>query len=796
MVLIALFVARSFSKPIHDLKEGIATIGKGNLDYKVGTQSKDEIGQLSRAFDEMIGSLKKATASRAEFEIEVAERKLAEEAMAAKNREIASRNRYESSYSKVVSLFSETFDQHEMLSSTLDLMAAHHPFPVSAIYLYDEWSGQLNLAADHGVPKHLQQTYHLGEGVVGQVIRDGKPVFLDEMDSARVLPIDTGLVSFAPAAVIAAPIHFQEKPLAVLILASSKPLLDMDKALILRLTKQLGVALNNLTQHQALSDLAAQLKVNSKEIKEKNTQLEVASRMKSEFLANMSHELRTPLNAIIGFSEVLKDGILGELDDEQVEYVTDIYSSGRHLLSLINDILDLSKIEAGKMELDIEPVDVANMLRNSTSIIKEKAASNHIQLDCNCDGELNACYMDGRKVKQVIYNLLSNAIKFTPDGGRVVIRAARVSGAELIRNVRENQLTPMGKLNPDSEYLEVTVSDTGIGISDEDKERLFKPFQQLESTLTKTYEGTGLGLVMVKRLIELHGGTVGLESCPGKGSTFVFWVPFFESKKQALVFESKMKHEVEQHQAVHSHNQLVLIVEDDEDSAKLMRLQLEETGYRTLHAISAEQALDMLENETPDLITLDIMLPGMDGWDFLAELQKRKDMAHIPVVVVSMADHTNRSFSFGAAAVLQKPVSREMLLNVINKMGCSMQGKNVLVADDDPKAVELVSRHLNTIGCFVLKAHGGQEAIDMAQEKIPDLIILDLMMPEVSGFDVVDTLKKDSVLSKVPIMILTAKVITEEDRKHLNGDIVRIVEKRDFGHSDFIDAIRCAMGNK
>jgi signal transduction histidine kinase/CheY-like chemotaxis protein/HAMP domain-containing protein len=792
MVFIAIFIARSFSSPIQVLKDGIALVGAGNLDHRVSTDRKDEIGQLSRAFDEMAGNLKSATASREDFEKEIAERKQVEEEMEKKNCEIAIRNRYESSYARVVSLFSESLDQDEMLTGTLDVLAEKHPFPASAIYIYDEWSGQLKRSVDHGINSTLPQSFELGEGIIGQVLRDGKLKTLDEMAGARILSIDTGLLSFAPAAVMVAPIYFQDRSLAVLVLACSKPLIELDHQFVERLTRQLGIAMNNVTQHQALTDLAAQLQTRSDEIKHKNVQLEQASRMKSEFLANMSHELRTPLNAIIGFSEVLKDGIIGELDQEQVEYVSDIFSSGKHLLSLINDILDLSKIEAGKMDLDIDLVNISDMLRNSVSIIKEKAASHNIQVGGDFGEDLGTCYMDGRKVKQVIYNLLSNAVKFTPGAGQVRFGVRRISAEAVQADQTTTAVTPLGELMPDMEYMEIRVSDNGIGISEEDKKRLFKPFQQLESTLTKTYEGTGLGLVMVRRLAELHGGTVGMESIVGEGSTFVVWLPYHESEAQAEEIAARMKGVGEVRQDVVGLVKNVLIVEDDEKAANLMQLQLEDAGYTTRHAVSAELALEMLSEAQPDLITLDIMLPGMDGWALMQQLKRRQEMAHIPIVVVSMVADSDKGFSLGAADVLQKPVERQMLLGAIGRLDISMDGKQVLVVDDDPKAVDLLSRHLSTIGCNVLKAYGGKEAIDIASEQRPDLIILDLMMPKVSGFDVVESLRKVPELAETPVMILTAKVISAEDRKRLNRDIVKIMQKSSFHQGNFINEVNRA----
>ena len=269
-----------------------------------------------------------------------------------------------------------------------------------------------------------------------------------------------------------------------------------------------------------------ELKLFERTLQQKNAELEDASRMKSEFLANMSHELRTPLNAIIGFSEVLRDGLMGELTDQQRGFIGDIFSSGKHLLSLINDILDLSKVEAGKMTLDLEPVPVASLFANSLSIVREKAAARHIRLELEVAEDLGSIQADARKVKQIVYNLLANAVKFTGEGGQVTLRAGRVPRAAVgqLSGVWRGRCFPLAD-SEFADYLMISVTDSGIGISPEGLERLFKPFSQIDSGLARRFEGTGLGLAMVKLLAELHGGAVAVESEVDQGSCFTVWLP-------------------------------------------------------------------------------------------------------------------------------------------------------------------------------------------------------------------------------------------------------------------------------
>jgi len=756
---IAGWVTRSLVRPLSRLTDYTEKFAAGDFSERVEITSNDEVGSLSRAFNHMIDA-------------------------------INTRSNYDKSYAHALALFSTTNDRKKTLTGMLSMLAEHHPFPVSAVYLLDEWSADLQLAASHGASSLLVQSFERGEGLVGLAALENKTIMLDDLEDAPILSLETGVLSFRPAAMAISPICYQEKVVGVLVLASDKSLSDMDQPFIERLCLQTGVALNNINQYENMVELSGQLRQRSEEIGKQNLQLEQASRMKSEFLATMSHELRTPLNAIIGFSEVLKDGVMGELTDDQQEYIGDIFNSGQHLLTLINDILDLSKIEAGKMELNLEPVDVPQLLENSLTIVKERAMAHSIKLSLQVDEALVACELDARKGKQILFNLLSNAVKFTPDGGTVSL-SVRIVQAETIHAELSPQLA-----ESKGEFLELQVADSGIGISKEDQQKLFQAFVQADSKLSRQYEGTGLGLVMVKRLAELHGGGVDMSSEPGKGSEFTVWLPYRASGDEARDASLAVRRSTTSMPS--GGNPLVMIVEDEDAAANLMRIQLEDDGYRTCRAASAEEAMEMLEGTRPDLITLDIMLPGMDGWDFLAKLKASEAYSSIPVVIISIVANEQKGFSLGASQVLQKPVRKKELFTALAELRMdASDGKHmqILVVDDDPKAVEFVSRHLQSNPhCSVLKAYGGAEAIANAEREKPDLILLDLMMPEVTGFDVVEALKTNSETADIPIIILTAKVITEADRKALNGNIVRIMEKSRFDHASFLNEVKRAIG--
>ncbi|MEA2764215.1 MAG: hypothetical protein QOK07_619 [Gemmatimonadaceae bacterium] len=541
-----------------------------------------------------------------------------------------------------------------------------------------------------------------------------------------------------------------------------------------------------------------ELKLFEQRLQEKNRELEEASRMKSEFLANMSHELRTPLNAIIGFSEVLVDGLLGEMTDQQRGFIGDIFSSGKHLLSLINDILDLSKVEAGKMTLDLEPVQVSALFANSLSIIREKAAARNIQLTMDAPEELGTIRSDARKVKQIVYNLLSNAVKFTSERGEVTLRASRVPRSDVgdLSDLSMGRSFPLVD-NEFGEFLKITVTDTGMGISPDGLERLYKPFSQIDSGLSRKFEGTGLGLAMVKLLADLHGGAVAVESEVGKGSRFTVWLPFRPSE-QGILTPTRPVAAIPMSPGAGALT--ALVVEDDYKSADLIRVQLEAEGFVVLHAASAETALVLAAKQPLALITLDIRLPNMDGWEFIAEMKKTPALKNIPVVIISIvADHA-KGFALGAAGVMQKPISRQELYEALLGLGLFplAEGKSlkILVVDDDPKAVELIAVRILGLASTVLRAYGGREAIDAARRELPDLIVLDLMMPDVNGFDVVSALVEDPSTAGIPVIVITAKHITLEDRAKLNGYVMAIMEKANFDRDRFIAEVRRAMAGR
>lgn len=692
---------------------------------------------------------------------------------------------YDDTQVQAQNLFAASFERSIIFNGLLELLAQRHGFSASAMYGFNEWSGKFICEAAFGLSRGVPREFELGEGALGQAALSGKLTTLN----VENLTVQTGLLDFVPSQVLMLPIVYQEHRFGLLVLAATTPLIEGEMAFLERITIQLGVALHNLKQYSDLKILAEQLRVSSDEIAAKNLQLEQASRMKSEFLANMSHELRTPLNAIIGFSEILKDGLMGEMSEQQKDGVNDIFNSGKHLLALINDILDLSKIEAGKMKINFDSLSISTLVQASLQVIREQAIAQDLHISVEIEEQLEEVWLDEIRVKQILYNLLSNAVKFTPNGGSIQISAKKI-GRDKVPNAWFE------------EYLEIKVSDTGIGISAENQARLFKPFTQIDSTLARRHQGTGLGLAMVRRLAELHGGSVTLYSEMNKGSTFTVYLPWRTTAPRSnegsdtTIIMPPVEDLTLVEESTEQGQLLALVIEDDDLAAEVLRLQLDSVGFRMMRASTAEEALELAERNCPDLITLDILLPGMDGWEFLERFKQNALFSTIPVVIISIVADRGRGLSLGASHVMQKPVTREDLNTALIAMGLANDaGKEYtgLVVDDDPKALQMVTMQLENFGYKTLVAFGGAEGINTARSKHPDFIVLDLMMPEVNGLEVVEALKSDVETASIPILILTAKQITPEDRARLEGSVKQILEKSEFNHGRFIGEIRRAM---
>lgn len=515
------------------------------------------------------------------------------------------------------------------------------------------------------------------------------------------------------------------------------------------------------------------------ELREANRALERSNELKSKFIATMSHELRTPLNSILGFSELLLADTLHPLTEKQKRYATNVFSSGSHLLQLINNILDLAKIESGKMELNYESFPVQRVISEVESVLRPLADKKNQKLLINSADGAPVIRADRVKFKQILYNLLSNSIKFTSDGGDIIIEAG------IIKDSYDAAATSAANLRQvDTGFFMLTVTDTGIGIKKEDQGRIFGEFEQVDSSFARRYEGTGLGLALTKRLAELHGGEIRVESEEGKGSKFMLLMPLME---KAPIAEGLLGSVSEAYTPPYDAGAffkdkkggrpLILVVEDDLPTSELMTLYLVQSGYRVAHAYSGADAISRVHELKPFAVVLDIMLPGKDGWEILQEMKSIPELKDIPVIISSIIDNNELGFALGASDYLVKPVDKNTLFEKLKELSlATKKGRkpvNILCVDDDEKALELLKSILEPAGYTVITSSSGKNGVEKAILLKPDLIILDLMMPDVDGFEVTRVLKDNPATMDIPIFILTAKDITVQDRLKLAGKIGR-----------------------
>jgi signal transduction histidine kinase/DNA-binding response OmpR family regulator len=535
----------------------------------------------------------------------------------------------------------------------------------------------------------------------------------------------------------------------------------------------LAVAANDLANGMSRKRLIDELRTKNIEL-EAQTQktLEVSDTLK-KFLATFSHELRSPLNSIIGFSDVLTKQF-DELPPETIrEFMKNINTSGRHLQQIINDILDLSKIESGTLELHIAPYPVSYFEEAVRRVLSSAIAQRNVNLVFSFTPEIDNLVVDQTRFKQILLNLVSNAVKFSNPGGTVTVGSERVAND-----------------------LQFYVRDEGIGIRPEDQGGLFRPFKQASAGREMNREGIGLGLAITKRLVELHGGTIWLDSVWGKGTTVYCRIPMIvdatsERAAQAGMLLEALEREHRSREL--GERPLALIVEDSPQASELLRLYIESAGYRTASAPNGAEAVEMAKRLRPNVITLDLMLPVRDGWQVLKDLKTHPLCRHIPVIIVSIADEKNVGFSLGAVDYFVKPVNKDDLIAALDKVHLirhvDERKPTVLVIDDDRAATDLIQIILENEGYRVLKAYEGTTGVELAARERPDLIILDLIMPVVSGFQVAHQLKQIPATRGIPIIILTSMDIDPDTQEQLSTYVSGLMSKSAFTKRDLLREI-------
>ncbi|MBC7225968.1 MAG: GAF domain-containing protein [Thermoflexales bacterium] len=670
--------------------------------------------------------------------------------------------------SEVLQVAAATMDPYELLRRAAAVVAQRLEMPV-AILEWDAAADGLRVAA---AVNHLGAGFPLPPPSALVMDRQRAKPLVDALFSPDVTVLrdipriaaggrmtavarELGLLDAALA-----PLVIRGQPLGLLVLARQPghPPIDEGELEFLRIiAANLSVAWENARLYQEAVETAERLKE--------------VDRLKSQFLANMSHELRTPLNSIIGFSRVILKGIDGPITEQQRQDLEAIFNSGQHLLGLINDILDISKIEAGKMELAFEPTDLQEIIRGVMSTAVALVKDKPIELQQSVPADLPTITADSRRVRQVLLNLVSNAAKFTDQG---FIRVeARVDG----------------------DYVVISVSDSGIGIPPEKLPNIFEAFTQVDASPSRKYGGTGLGLTISKSFIELHGGKIWVESELGKGSTFTFTLPIQGPPAKAEAKPEEVPPPAEATSpAPEQPGRVVLCVDDDEGVITLFRRYLDKQGYRVVGLSDPFRVVEEARRIRPFAITLDVMMPGKDGWQVIQELKADPETRDIPVIMCTIVAEKGRGLSLGAADYLVKPILEQDLLAALDRLDREEGRHRVLVVDDQPDDRNLLRRMIETQeGYEVMEAASGQEAILLVHQRRPHIIILDLLMPEMDGFAVLEALKADESTRAIPIIVVTAKELTERDRQVLNNRIEALIQKGVLQREELLEDVAAAL---
>ena len=658
----------------------------------------------------------------------------------------------------------------QAVSSTLDLdsvLAAiiTHAVELSkvdaggTIYEFDEAAGVFVPRANHGVSDAYvrilrESQLRLGESAVGLCAANRSPYQVPDVDKGEDSRMRDPLLKEGIRALLAVPLLREDRVIGALVIR---------RKVAGEFSSSVVTLLQALAGQSVLAIQNARL---FREIAEKGRQLEVASQLKSQFLANMSHELRTPLNAIIGVTEMLHEDAVDLKRNDDLEPLERVLRAARHLLALINDILDLSKIEAGKIDIHLESFAIAPLVTDVVQTIATMATKNDNKVVVECPDGLGTMNADQTRIRQALLNLASNANKFT-EHGMVTISAGRA-------------------IEAGREWVTMAVADTGIGLTPEQMGKLFQDFVQADASITRKYGGTGLGLAISRRFCQMMGGDITVASEPGRGSTFTIRVPAdcAAPRGTAAPHDAALPRTGTAQPGAPT----ILVVDDDQTVREVMERFLVREGFSVVTASGGHEGLRLARELHPAAITLDVMMPDLDGWTVLAAIKGDPELADIPVILMTIVDEKNRGYALGATDYMVKPIDRDRLSGVLRNI-CGAVGRQALLVDDDDMMRRAMRLALEKDGWEVSEAENGRVALERLDEMRPDIIMLDLMMPEMDGFEFLVEMRSRAQWRDIPVLVVTAKDLTAEERARLNGDVERVLQKGSSELNELLEEI-------
>ncbi|HEX5765933.1 MAG TPA: response regulator, partial [Woeseiaceae bacterium] len=772
IVLLALAVSYLFCSrvlgPVKAMAAAARSISSGDLSQRIKVRSHDEIGVLAETFNHMSSSLSRMTRIQAE------------------------RLDALSALHEAGLLINSTLDVEKVIELTLDIVVRRLGYSRALLFLTDWDRGVLTRGRIVGASEDIKRRFRdleipLDErgGFCARAAASGQSVLVSDINKLQGKANATILSLLGPNAFLAVPLMLKDRSLGVMAIECrpGHELGSADTALMETLANQMAIAIANAISFQEIEQLNINLEAKVRErtgelrqqqarLEEVNEELVKATRHKSEFLANMSHELRTPLNAVIGYSELLQE----EMEEQNLsEYIADlgkINSAGKHLLALINDVLDLSKIEAGKMDVYMEDGDIAEIVDEVRTTIKPFVESYGNRFTVTCPpGRIRT---DITKLRQILFNLLSNAAKFTENGA---------VSLDVTKTQRDGV-----------DEWQFRIADTGIGIAPDKMDRLFEEFSQLDAEVARKHGGTGLGLAISQRFCRMLGGEITVTSQPGHGSTFTVALPAPEGKPAAQKVQAAAGKAVpaKSHKAGSEHCD-VLVVDDDPAVRDLMARYLVKEGFRVRTASTGEEGLELARRLHPDAVTLDLLMPGLDGWSVLTQLKADDKLADIPVVIVTILDNKDMGYTLGAADYLTKPVDPQRLVSIMRQHCSKQTNAPIMIIEDDADSRRLLSSMLVKQGWTVIEAEDAEAGLAGLARQEPALILLDLILPGMDGFEFIEAVHKNKGWSKIPIVVVTAKDLTPKEHEFLNRSVQTIVRKGVYSRGELLDVVHSTM---